>query len=176
MKTRFLMTTLLALTVLVSNAGCNENGGDKQPTDMHEVKYQGFTFLCPDILKPAKSFDGEEAPNMFTINGETDLVNVLMCEVSDIDVEFTPKLGKQFAAEMAEREKGAKIETKVLADGLLIKTESQKPDIAPGTIYFGMRLLVHGKKSMTLSFMYSEQNKATLSKYVDAVLNSVKAE
>ena len=38
-----------------------------------------------------------------------------------------------------------------------------------------MRIFVKGKKAISVTFAYSENNKATLSKFVDAVMDSVKA-
>ena len=175
MKTKILMMTALALTLMVGNAGCNEkDGSGKVPAGMHAVTYQGFTFLCPDVLKPAKQLGSDEtAPNFFMLD-ETDMMNALMCEASDTDVEFTREAGEQLAKELKAREANSKVEYKVFDDGLLIKTVSNKPDISPETLYTSMRIFVKGKKAISVTFAYSENNIATLSRFVDAVMNSVK--
>ena len=176
MKVNIFMMTALALILTIGSASCNEKEGKGEtPAGMHEVTYQGFAFLCPDVLKPAKKLDGgETVPNIFMLE-EMDISNTLMCEVSDTDAEFTPETGELFAKEMQSQNPNVKVECKVLKDGLLVKTVSNDPSFSSETIYTAMRMFFKGKKMITVTLMYSEKNKATLSKYADAVMNSVRA-
>ena len=176
MKTKIFMMTALALTLMVGNAGCNEKGGsDKVPAGMHEVTYQGFAFLCPDVLKPAKQLGSDEtAPNFFMLD-ETDMMNSLSCEVSETNAEFTREAGERFGKEMTSGDPKTKVEYKVLENGILVKTVLNDPSLSSETIYTSMRIFVKEKKAISVTFAYSENNKATLSKFVDAVMDSVKA-
>ena len=58
---------------------------------------------------------------------------------------------------------------KGLKDGIEVRAVKSTPE----TSYTAMRIFVHGRKACTLTFTYTEKNKDTLGKYVDAVLNSI---
>ena len=104
-----------------------------------------------------------------------DIMNSLLCEVSETDVEFTREAGERLVKEMTSGNPKIKVEYKVLENGLLVKTVLNDPSLSSETIYTSMRIFVKGKKAISVTFAYSENNKATLSKFVDAVMNSVKA-
>lgn len=173
MRTNIFLTTLLALSVAIGYASCNERDGKgKAPADMHEVTYEGFTFLCPDVLKPAQKLDGSATvPNVFTLSDE-DISNALSCEVSDDGEEFSTEMAEQMIKEMKAQD--PKLEAKVLPDGAEMRTVTNDPSVSSETVYMAMRIFVHGKKSCTVTLMYTEKNKETLGKYADAVINSVK--
>lgn len=174
MRTNIFLTTLLALSVAIGYASCNERDGKgKAPVDMHEVTYEGFTFLCPDVLKPAQKLDGSATvPNVFTLSDE-DISNALSCEVSDDGEEFSAEMAEQMIKEMKAQD--PKLEAKVLPDGAEMRSVSNDPSLSSETVYMAMRIFVKGKKSCTVTLMYTEKNKETLGKYADAVINSVKA-
>lgn len=174
MRTNIFLTTLLALSVAIGYASCNERDGKgKAPADMHEVTYEGFTFLCPDVLKPAQKLDGSAtAPNVFTLSDE-DISNALSCEVSDDGEEFSAEMAEQMIKEMKAQD--PKLEAKVLPDGAEMRTVTNDPSVSSEPVYMAMRIFVKGKKSCTVTLMYTEKNKETLGKYADAVINSVKA-
>ena len=173
MRTNIFLTTLLALSVVIGYASCNERDGKgKAPADMHEVTYEGFTFLCPDVLKPAKKLDGSATvPNVFTLPDE-DISNAISCEVEDDGEDFSAEIAEQMIKEMKTQD--PKMEAKALSDGIEIRSVSNDPSLSSETVYLAMRVCVHGKKSFTVSFMYTEKNKETLGKYADAVMNSVR--
>ena len=172
MRTNIFLTTLLALSVALGYASCNQKEG-KAPADMHEVTYEGFTFLCPDVLKPAEKFDGSATvPNVFTLS-DSDISNALSCEVSDDGEEFTPEMAEQMIKEMKAQD--PKMEAKVHPDGAEVHTVTNDPSVSSEPVYMAMRIFVKGKKSCTVTLMYTEKNKGTLGKYADAVMNSVRA-
>lgn len=173
MRTNIFLTTLLALSVAIGYASCNERDGKgKAPADMHEVTYEGFTFLCPDVLKPAQKLDGSATvPNVFTLSDE-DISNALSCEVSDDGEEFSAEMAEQMIKEMKAQD--PKLEAKVLPDGAEMRTVTNDPSVSSEPVYMAMRIFVKGKKSCTVTLMYTEKNKETLGKYADAVINSVK--
>ena len=174
MRTNIFLTTLLALSVAIGYASCNERDGKgKAPADMHEVTYEGFTFLCPDVLKPAQKLDGSATvPNVFTLSDE-DISNALSCEVSDDGEEFSAEMAEQMIKEMKAQD--PKLEAKVLPDGIEMRSVSNDPSLSSEPVYMAMRIFVKGKKSCTVTLMYTEKNKETLGTYADAVINSVKA-
>ena len=174
MRTNIFLTTLLALSVAIGYASCNERDGKgKAPADMHEVTYEGFTFLCPDVLKPAQKLDGSATvPNVFTLSDE-DISNALSCEVSDDGEEFSAEMAEQMIKEMKAQD--PKMEAKVHPDGAEVRTVTNDPSVSSEPVYMAMRIFVKGKKSCTVTLMYTEKNKETLGKYADAVINSVKA-
>ena len=174
MRTNIFLTTLLALSVAIGYASCNERDGKgKAPADMHEVTYEGFTFLCPDVLKPAEKFDGSATvPNVFTLS-DSDISNALSCTVEDDGEAFTPEMAEQMIKEMKAQD--PKMEAKVHPDGAEVHTVTNDPSVSSEPVYMAMRIFVKGKKSCTVTLMYTEKNKETLGKYADAVINSVKA-
>lgn len=173
MRTNIFPIALAALIIGIAGcfAGCKEKKGDV-PSGMHEVTYQGFTFLCPDQLKPAENLDGMGAePNIFTLSG-MDIANAIICSVEDKEAGFTAEAGKQSVEEIKAED--PKAECTVLDDGVVIKMVVNDPNYSAETIYTATRICFKGKKACNVSFTYTEKNKEALSKYVDAVMNSVK--
>ena len=167
MRTNIFLTTLLILSMALCYAGCKEKNESGSMKGTHRVTYQGFSFLCPDELKPAEQFGGSDtAPNLFALSG-VDIANAIYCDVSDAKSDFTPEAGQQLLESLKSGEPSA--EGKVLKDGIEVRAGKSTPE----TSYTAMRIFVHGRKACTLTFTYTEKNKDTLGKYVDAVLNSI---
>lgn len=178
MKTNLFITALLTLFVMVGNAGCNKNENNV-PEDMHEVKVEGgFSFLCPDILKPGKDITGAVIPEMFLLS-ESDFFNNITYRLSESDeaASYTPEFGKKVIKDILASESSTKeIRSEVFKDGFLLITKSNDPNISTETIYTAMRIILKGNKKFTVTLTYTESKKDVLEKYRDAVVNSVKAE
>lgn len=174
-RANIILATLLALSMVASYASCNgQTGKGEPPADMHEETFQGFTFLCPDVMKRIEqNRAGEvEVARYYTFR-DTDLANSILCSVGDAEQEFSPEVGRQMAKEMESETPSYKMESQVMKDGLVMKIEGIEPGETE-TFYTAMRILFKGKKSFCLNYRYSEGNAAVLAKYVDAVINSVR--
>lgn len=175
-RANIILATLLALSMVASYASGNgQISKGEAPAGMHEETFQGFTFLCPDVMKriePNKAGEVEIA-RYYTFRG-TDLANALLCSVDDAEQEFTPEVGRQLVKEMESESPSYKEENQLLKDGLVMTIERIEPGETE-TIYTTLRLLCKGKKRFWINYSYTESNTDVLAKYADAVINSMKA-
>ena len=186
LKSVFRGVSLVLLTlVFFGLVSCHDKGANvsgvtvPDGVKMLSKKVDGCSFQYPDFMSEYKApldedEESSEEKNYGTyVLNENDLMNSLVFEKRDLDTLYTKNAAEEFLQQLQDDEYCSVKNHQIADDGFIIDTEVLDPKVALVKLYTTIAFKAKDKKSLTLTFTYTENNKEKMSAVKDAIVKSI---
>lgn len=179
-----LVLLVLAFLGVMSCHDKDANASDvtvPEGVEMKSMKFDGCSFLYPDFLtkyeapttEGEESAEKDESQGVFVLN-EGDLMNSLVYEKRTTDTLYSKKAAEEFLQQLQADEGSSVKNTQIMDDGFIVDVEVLNPKVALVKLYTTIAFKAKERKSLTLTYTYTENNKEKMGAVKDAIVKSMK--
>ena len=177
------MLALLFLGVASCHNKIGNANGIEIPdgVSMQLMKVDGCSFLYPSFLSEPKTTPGEETEmnreghGVFVLNG-SDLMNALVYDVRRVDNPYSKDAAEEFLENLKKDEGSTLTNSQITDDGFVFDVEVLNPQVSLVKLYTTIAFKIKDKKSITLTYTCTENNKEKMLAVKDAIVKSMEVE